>query len=321
MKKMRWSETFRKPPFFLRLETYLRPGDQPISSDENSRDPRIVPLVILDYGSLSAKLRQMRSIMRMVLLSIRNMWQGIKSVRQNPRKGQVLIDQQSLHELERFAKARGICDIGYTRVNRSHIFKGFKILYANAIVFTIEMDKLKIKSAPSPDSLKAVWSSYYQIGVVVNEVCDFLRARGFNAYPGHAIGGDVQYIPLAIDAGLGYSGKNGLLITRKNGPRIRLAAVFTDIANLPFANENPHKWVRDFCDSCNNCIKKCPADAIYDQPKADASGAPVFIDHTKCAVPFSNDNGCTLCIKFCPFSFGEYELIKEQHEKAIRKRR
>lgn len=315
MKKPRLSEIYRRPPFFLRLETYLRPGDQPVESDEGSRNPRIVPLVVLDYGNMGAKLRQMRSIMKMVLLSIRNMWQGIRSVRTNPRKGQLLIDLQTLQELEEFAKERGICDIGYTRVNRSHIFKGFKVLYKNAMVFTIEMDRIKIKSAPSPDSLKAVWSSYHRIGVVVNEVCDFLRAKGFNAYPGHAIGGDVQYVPLAIDAGLGYSGKHGLLIARHNGPRVRLAAVFTDIENLPFATDNPHKWVRDYCDSCNNCIKKCPADAIYQQPETDEKGAPVFIDHTKCAVPFSNDNGCTLCIRYCPFSFGDYQSIKEQHEK------
>ena len=141
-----------------------------------------------------------------------------------------------------------------------------------------------------------------------------MRSRGFNASPGHAIAGAVNYVPLAIDAGLGYSGKNGLLITKKNGPRIRLAAVFTDISNLPFSKYNPHQWVRDFCDTCDNCIKKCPAGAIYQQPKQKPDGWPVFIDHTKCAKPFSNKYGCSLCIKFCPFSQGDYDLIKQSFE-------
>lgn len=159
-----------------------------------------------------------------------------------------------------------------------------------------------------------IFRTYLQLGVIVNQIAEFLRTRGFNALAGPAIGGDVNYIPVAIDAGLGYSGKNGLLITRANGPRIRLAAVFTDIENLPFAAENSHQWVRDYCQSCNICIEKCPADAIYQETQKHADGGPVFIDYTKCAMPFSNDNGCSLCIKYCPFSYGDYDKIKSKFQ-------
>jgi len=151
-----------------------------------------------------------------------------------------------LHELEEFAKSLGIADIGYTEVNTKYIFRNFRILYKNAIVFTIEMDKEKIKLAPSVPSFVEIFRTYYTVGVVVNKVADFLRSRGFNAHAGPAVGGDVNYIPIAIDAGLGYSGKNGLLITKNNGPRVRLAAVYTDIENLPFSEENPHVWVRAY---------------------------------------------------------------------------
>jgi len=91
---------------------------------------------------------------------------------------------------------------------------------------------------------------------------------------------------------------------------VRLAAVYTDIGNLPFAQENPHGWVRDYCESCHLCIQKCPVAAIYPVTKTLADGGPAFIDHTKCAMPFSNDNGCTLCIKHCPFSYADYERLK-----------
>jgi hypothetical protein len=43
-------------------------------------------------------------------------------------------------------------------------------------------------------------------------------------------------------------------------------------------------------------------------------GGPAFIDHTKCAMPFSNDNGCTLWIKHCPFSVMEYDRLKARFE-------
>ena len=130
------------------------------------------------------------------------------------------------------------------------------------------------------------------------------------------LAGEINFIPVAIDAGLGVAGKNGLLITPANGPRVRLAAVLTDIENLPYSDENPHGWVRDYCDTCNNCIQHCPAEAIYMETRTAPDGGPIFIDHTLCADPFSNDNGCTLCIKYCPFSYGEYEEIKAKYIKT-----
>ena len=142
------------------------------------------------------------------------------------------------------------------------------------------------------------------------------RERGFNAHAGPAGGGDVNYIPVAIDASLGVAGKNGLLMTRNNGPRVRLAAVYTDIENLPFSQDNPHSWIRDYCEACNLCVEKCPVDAIYMETKTLADGGPAFIDHAVCADPFSNDNGCTLCIKYCPFSYGDYDMLKKKFESS-----
>jgi epoxyqueuosine reductase QueG len=178
------------------------------------------------------------------------------------------------------------------------------------------MDKAKIKGAPNMESFKEVFRTYYQVGLTVNKVADWLRERGFNAHAGPAGGGDVNYIPVAIDAGLGVAGKNGLLMTRNNGPRVRLAAVYTDIENLPFSQDNSHSWIRDYCEACNLCVEKCPVDAIYMETITHADGGPVFIDHTLCADPFSNDNGCTLCIKYCPFSYGDYDKMKAKFNGA-----
>ncbi len=38
--------------------------------------------------------------------------------------------------------------MGYTEVPREHIFRNRAILFKNAIVLTMEMDKEKIKTAP-----------------------------------------------------------------------------------------------------------------------------------------------------------------------------
>ena len=47
------------------------------------------------------------------------------------------------------------------------------------------------------------------------------RQRGFDCYGGPEIGTEANLVPLARDAGLGEIGKNGLLITEKNGPRVK----------------------------------------------------------------------------------------------------
>jgi hypothetical protein len=50
------------------------------------------------------------------------------------------------------------------------------------------------------------------------------------------------------------------------------------------------------------------------ETKTLADDGPSFIDHAKCADPFSNDNGCTLCIKYCPFSYADYDKLKAKFE-------
>lgn len=318
MKRILLSERIKKAPPPLTIEPYLRPQDRPVASHPEAREPRIVPLVVIDYGSLGARIKQMRYIGGLLIRAVIEMVKSASSIRKNPYVGKTTIDPGTLQELEAYAKGLGIAEIGYTEVNPRYIFRGFRILFKNAIVFTIAMDKEKIRQAPSIPSVVEVFRTYYEVGVIVNKVAAFLRERGYNAHAGPAVGGDVNYIPVAIDAGLGYAGKNGLLITRDNGPRIRLAAVYTDIENLPFSQKNPHGWVRDFCEICNACVRKCPAGAIYSETKTLADGGPAFIDHTRCARPFSNDNGCTLCIKHCPFSYADYDRLKARYEAAHR---
>lgn len=314
MKRILLSEKIKQAPPFLTIEPYLRPQDQPIASHPEAREPRLVPLVVMDYGSVVARLKTIRHVGKFLFNSVGEMWKSARSIRQNPYSGKKRIDPQTLAELEAYAKSLGIAEIGYTVVNPRYIFRGFRILFPNALVFTIEMDREKIRQAPSLPAYIEIWRTYHEVGVIVNKVADFLRQRGFNAHAGPAVGGEVNYIPVAIDAGLGISGKNGLLITRQSGPRVRLAAVYTDLENLPFAQANPHGWVRDYCETCNLCIQKCPADAIYPLTKTLPDGGPVFIDHIKCALPFSNNHGCTLCIKHCPFSGMDYDRLKARFE-------
>ena len=170
-----------------------------------------------------------------------------------------------------------------------------------------------MKTAPSKATEEEIFSTYYKLNVAVNKIKDFLNQKGYNAEASPALGGEVNFTLLAQQAGMGYIGKHGLLITPEFGPSLRLAAVFTDIENLPIDNQNKHAWIKDFCNTCNKCVRKCPAQAIYAETKVFSDGTEQHIDYKKCAIPFSNDKGCTLCVKECTFFKSDYNIIKKSY--------
>jgi epoxyqueuosine reductase QueG len=73
-----------------------------------------------------------------------------------------------------------------------------------------------------------------------------------------------------VDAGLGELGRFGYLITRKFGPRVRLAAVTTD---LPLIADKPADiGVEDFCRDCKKCALCCPSNSIAMDDKIEVNG-------------------------------------------------
>ncbi|SHH35131.1 4Fe-4S binding protein [Clostridium grantii] len=307
---------------FPSIEKYINKEDLLITSNEHSREQQHIPDLMREYGGGTlAGLKSRKHTLHRMVGCLYEARKSASSIDKNPKMANKVISDADLSELEKYAKALGVSDIGYTKVDQRHIFKRERILYENAIVITMEMKKDKIKKAPSKEAVTEIFRTYYQLGVTVNKISDFLRKHGYKAMAGPAIGGAVSYVPLAMDAGLGVIGKHGLLISDKNyGPSLRIAAVYTDIENLPITKENPHMWVKEFCNKCNKCLKSCPAGAIYKESirvPEDPEGYRC-VDVTKCATPFANNYGCTVCIKSCTFFNNDYEKIKQSHLKNLK---
>ena len=108
----------------------------------------------------------------------------------------------------------------------------------------------------------------------------------------------------AKKSGLGWIGKNSLLLTKGKGSFFFLAELIIDLELTP---DSP---VKDYCGTCTKCIDACPTDAIYEPYKVDGSKCiSYFTIELKEAIPkdlkgnFENwAFGCDICQDVCPIN-------------------
>ncbi|MFX1330102.1 MAG: 4Fe-4S dicluster domain-containing protein [Promethearchaeota archaeon] len=255
--------------------------------------------------------------MRRMLSIMRNINLTIDSLNENPVSPTNGTSGDFIDELKEFAYSQGVDIIHFTKLPQDLIFQEFGILFDNAIVLAMEMSQEKIDQAPSQVTFKMVFDTYDSLGIAANKIAAFLREHGYAAQADHPLGGTALFPPLAQKAGIGFVGKHGLLITPRFGPRVRLAAVYTSVRNLPDSKENNHSWIEEYCKACGRCINECPPQAIRQETLVHDSGLRTDIIQQSCFEYFVEFYGCSVCIKVCPFSKGPeaYERLKKVVEK------
>lgn len=217
-----------------------------------------------------------------------------------------------IDQLIALAKNAGAKDVKFVKVPQTAIFQDKGLPHEYAVIISVEMDKTNLDSAPSYDAFREVAKGYKNLAVIGNKMAAFMRRNGFAAYPGTALGGITDYVYLAELAGMGATGYHGLLITPDEGARLRINTIYTNITNLPVETKNEHLWVRDFCAMCLKCIRDCPVDAIFEQPRPRGDGGMQCIDHDACRDYFNTNFGCAICLAICPFSQVGYDVVKER---------
>ena len=237
------------------------------------------------------------------------------SVMNNPEKPLHSTNTEFITRFEAYAHSLGVQDIGYTKIVPGLLFKDNEALYPNVIVFTLEMDKDKMSTAPSKIAFEMIHGTYSRLNTIAILMATYLRKNGYGAQASPATLGMAHYPPLAEMAGLGCRGWHGLLITPSLGPRQRIAVIFTSIEDLPFAEHNGHLWIADFCKKCHKCVHECPASAIPSELVLDEYGHQKHLDSQKCVAYFSQNYGCSVCIKKCTFNVSSYDKIKRSFQK------
>jgi len=176
-----------------------------------------------------------------------------------------------------------------------------------AIVIGKEMDFGLTETVPSALAGAATGLAYSRDASTLIALAQYLRNLGYRAYA--SMNDTALAIPLAIQAGLGEYGRNGLLITPEFGPRLRLGKVFTD---LPLVPDTPrHFGVTDFCRQCNRCADACPVKAIpTGPPSAERYDRSNLVGVTKWTVNartcfgfwINQNTDCSICIRVCPYN-------------------
>jgi reductive dehalogenase len=138
-------------------------------------------------------------------------------------------------------------------------------------------------------------------GRIAVELAGEIRSFGYPARAHFGRWSEVQVIPVAVEAGLGEVGKNGVLIGPRFGPRGSFPIVTTDLPLI--ADNQADLGIQEFCRVCNKCARACPVLAI-------PNGAPVVVDGlskwpvdgNKCWSFIKSNPKCMACMGACPYN-------------------
>ncbi|MCM8798729.1 MAG: hypothetical protein NC821_04630 [Candidatus Omnitrophica bacterium] len=150
---------------------------------------------------------------------------------------------------------------------------------------------------------------YYQHYRAVNHFLDqlafrvtqYIQEKGYSALPIPASQivdwekqrAHLSHKKIAILAGLGWWGRNNLVVNPKFGSQIRLVTILT---NMPLKVDTP---LEEDCGKCRDCLSVCPVGAIKESPQD--------FDHFACFEKlrefrksgYTEQFICGICVKAC----------------------
>ncbi len=176
------------------------------------------------------------------------------------------------------------------------------------VVLAIPMDLDLLARAPSAVADAACGLTHSQLAFTVSTLSEFIRGLGYQAIP--SVNETAQFVPFAMNAGLGELSRMNKLVTPEFGSAVRLCTIFTD---LPMACDKPIDFgVVDCCKRCTVCAEACPAGALsFDAkpnfetrgPWNNAGHEAWFEDSYRCFAYWqASGTACAVCVASCPFT-------------------
>jgi len=229
----------------------------------------------------------------------------------------------SPEHLSEFAKNAalflGADDVGITKLDPGFVYThrgrpsdkfGDEVVlnHTHAIVMVFAMRHEYVLSGPQYSSTAETTRNYARAGFASHSLAGTFEGLGIDTRA-HV---DSNYLvicpPLAVQAGLGELGRNGILVHHKYGPGVRLGLVTVD---AEMAVDKPQSFgISEFCRTCAKCARECPSASI---PKGDAEivrGAKKWPILPERCYHYWRTQGsdCGICIRACPFAKPDSKL-------------
>ncbi len=227
----------------------------------------------------------------------------------NPIKTVVTDAASQSAQVKEMVKSMGADLVGICKLDPRWKFRGVPLSHQYAVVIAEALPYRFCKEYE--DDLKAMISTraaldfYKAGGRIALFLAQSIWELGYPARAHYESWSQVMTIPVAIDAGIGELGRNGLLITPQFGPRCRISVVTTD---LPLEPDKPKSMgIRASCEICDKCALACPARAIPRGGEALSGGVSKWpIDVKKCFnYWYKGENSwvrCLTCMTSCPWN-------------------
>ncbi|MCC5890443.1 MAG: tRNA epoxyqueuosine(34) reductase QueG [Alkalibacterium sp.] len=197
------------------------------------------------------------------------------------------------------------------RIYPDKIFDEPKSIIAIALAYPSKMRNKppRVKGERRGEFARASWGKDYHF--VLREKMDELIAY-IREEAGETVSfkpmvdtGELVDVAVAQRAGLGFIGRNGLLITEEYGSYVYLGEIIT---NIEF---EPDQEVSFGCGDCTRCVDACPTDALLGDGRMNAQRCLSYQTQTKGYMPKEYRRnmghviyGCDICQIVCPHNKG-----------------
>ncbi len=196
---------------------------------------------------------------------------------------------------------------GYTEIS----YSSFSEEYQSALVFAVPYEQqLRLEDYTEEAFDSSILNAKYKLEQILKDIEFALIEEGISYYIPPVAQQDEEELKAvfsfkyaAVNAGLGWIGKNDVLITEEYGPRVRLSAVLID---YPF--EYGNKITESQCGSCTKCVDICPHKALTGANWDIHTLRSDLIDYHLCNQKRSayieshgRKNACGLCMIVCPY--------------------
>lgn len=210
------------------------------------------------------------------------------------------IEQEIRFELER----EGVDFVRFADI--SHLSAQQNKGYQRAVVFGVALSPECVRQVD--DDMDAASDEFtakeQRVGDIADLLSGFLAGRGYGAYAqsdAHIIATGFHDAPnkrtplphktVAVLAGLGWIGKDALLVTPEYGSALCMCTVLTD-APLPAERHEP---AQPKCRGCRICTEVCPVGVIRGKHWTPGTSRDELVDVFRCEC-------CLKCLAHCPWT-------------------